>query len=141
MSTLYFSTIAESPSWRYCQRSAGARRATATPWQRAPTTAAPSAGERYAGPYKFIRSMHRRLHNCTFYCTIVKKQISICISRFCPILDLTIVLGRPRHAHAKHGVSTYPGPTTSRENAIRQYFTHMYAFSNFHCDYDLNLCE
>jgi hypothetical protein len=40
------------------------------------------------------------------------------ISRSCPILVLTNVMGRPRHADAKVDVKSYQGPTTFRENAI-----------------------
>jgi hypothetical protein len=38
--------------------------------------------------------------------------------RPCPSLVLTTVPGRARQADAKHSVTNYQGPTTSRENAI-----------------------
>jgi hypothetical protein len=52
-----------------------------------------------------------------------------CITRSCPILVLTTVLGRPRHADAENDAENYQGPTTFGENAIRKFLPHV--FLNF----------
>jgi hypothetical protein len=53
--------------------------------------------------------------------TVLLYKRKLFISRSCPILVLTTVLGLPRRADVKNGVNNYQGPTTSRENAIQKY--------------------
>jgi hypothetical protein len=56
--------------------------------------------------------------------TVPLCESNLFTSGSCPILVLTTVLDRLRHANARgNGVKNYQGPTTciSRENAIRKY--------------------
>jgi hypothetical protein len=56
------------------------------------------------------------------------------ISRSCPILVLTTIIGRPRHADYKNDNKTYQGPTTSGEYAIRKYHSPHMFFLHFPLD-------
>jgi hypothetical protein len=53
------------------------------------------------------------------YCNIVKSEV--CISRSCPILVLTTVLGRPRRASAKNDFKKYQDQLLFSENPILKY--------------------
>jgi hypothetical protein len=58
----------------------------------------------------------------TEYCIrILLWNRKLFISRFCPILVLTKVLGIPRRTDVKNDVKNYQGKTTSKKKAIRKY--------------------
>jgi hypothetical protein len=101
----------------------------------------------YTRPYERTKfSMYRCTHSCVHTAVSQCITVPLCKSKLfiggsCPILVLTTVLGRPRHADAKNDVKNYQGPTTSRENAIRKYLNFLIRFFKFCCDYDLNLCR
>jgi hypothetical protein len=56
--------------------------------------------------------------------SLLKRKLFI--TRSCPIVVLTTVLGRPRRADVKNGVKNYQGPTTSLENAIPKIFPYVF---------------
>ena len=59
--------------------------------------------------------------NLGHFRTVSLYGIKLFISRPCPILVLTTVLGRRYRADVQNSVKNYQGPTTSRENAIQKY--------------------
>ena len=70
-------------------------------------------------------------HTAGWACTVLLQKSKLFISRSCPILVLTTVLGRPRRADVKNGVKIYQGAITSRQNAIRKYLNSPIRFFKF----------